>query len=282
MISRNVFLVLLAALVAAPLQAFPPAPTFTLHGVARDTFGWALKESDQATVVVKNGSQVVAEGAVSEFRRTGENFRVAIPMNTGTSDPYRPGAQTSGNLLSIEVRFPSLTLPVLSINADKRTVGEPGGMLFVDFTLGADSDGDGIPDQWEWWQLAEMGIGPGHPRWSLATFGGGDFDGDGVSDFLEYLAGTFAFLNSDTLALKIEGITPGGEAILTLMQVEEKTYRVESSPDMLHWTRAHVRRDSPTAETGIHWTAADTRDVTLYSPASVGQAGLFYRLILVR
>lgn len=280
--TRFAVLALIGALAAAPAPAFPPAPTFTLHGVARDAFGWALKASDQATVVVKSGTLVVAEGVVNETLRAGENFRVAIPMNTRTTDLYRPEAQTQGRLLSIEVRFPSGTLPVLSINADNRTVGEPGGLLFVDFTLGVDSDGDGIPDQWEWWQLAEMDIGPGHPLWSLATFGTGDRDGDGVSDHTEYLAGTFAFLNTDTIALKIEGFTPDGEAVLSMMQVEDKTYRVETSTNMLNWTRASVRRDLPGNEPDIHWTASDTRDVTLYSPASVGKPNLFYRLVLVR
>lgn len=281
---RHTVLALLAALAAGSAQAFPPAPSFILHGVARDAFGWSLKASDQATVVVKRGDGlIVAQAPVNETLRAGENFRVAVPMDTRPSDPYRPAAQTSGALLHFEVRFPGgVTLPVLSINTDHRTVGLPGGMQFVDFTLGVDSDGDGIPDQWEWWQLSEMGIGPGHPLWSLATFGNGDFDGNGVSDYHEYLAGTFAFLNHETLALTIEGFTPGGEAVLKTLQVEEKTYRVEWSPDLKSWSRAHVRRDLPGAAAGIHWTASDTREVTLYSPASVGKPGLFYRLILVR
>lgn len=281
--SRPAVFALFAVLAAAPAQAFPPAPTFTLHGVARDAFGWSLKASDQATVVVKRADGlVVAQAPVNETIRAGENFRIAVPMDTRPSDPYRAAAQSPGSLLYFEVRFPNSTLPVLSINADKRTVGQPGGMQFVDFTLGEDSDGDGIPDQWEWWQLSEAGFYPGHPLWSLTTFGAGDFDGNGVSDYLEYLAGTFAFLNNETLALTIEGFTPAGEAVLKTFQVEEKTYRVESSPDLKTWTRAHVRRDLPSATAGIHWTASDTRDVTLFSPASVGKPGLFYRLILVR
>lgn len=272
-----------AVLAAAPVQAFPPAPTFTLHGIARDAFGWALKGSDQATVVVKRADGlVVAQAPVNEAIRVGENFRVAVPMDTRPSDPYRSAAQSTGSLLIIEVRFPTGTLPVLSINADSRTVGEPGGMQFVDFSLGVDSDGDGIPDQWEWWQLAEAGFSPGHPLWSLATLGNGDFDGNGVSDYHEYLAGTFAFLNNESLSLRIEGFTPAGEAILKTFQVEEKTYRIEWSTDLKTWTRAHVRVDNPAATVGIHWTAPQTRDVTLYSPVSVGKPDLFYRLLLVR
>ncbi len=274
---------LLGLLGCVPLaQAFPPAPLFTIHGIARDSFGWALKASDQATVVVRQNGVVIAEAAVDERPRAGENFRLQLPMDTNPADPYRTGAQTTGTLLSIEVRFPNATLPVSSLTASSRTVGQPAGSSFIDFTIGADTDGDGIPDSWEWWQLGEAGIGPGDPRWSLATLGGGDFDQDGTSDHIEYLAGTFAFLNSETLALKITGWHEDGSALLSAFVVVDKTYRVEFSADLKDWTRTDVRQDSPTAQAQTTFTAADTREISLYSPASIGRTNLFYRLVLVR
>lgn len=267
---------------ASCATAFPPAPTFTLHGIARDTFGWSLKATDGATVVLKQNGVVIAQAAVDERIRTGENFRLAVPMDTNPADPYRTGAQTTGTLLSIEVRFANTTMPVSSLTPSSRTVGQPAGSTFVDFTIGVDSDGDGIPDTWEWWQLGEAGIGPGDPRWSLATLGSGDFDHDGTTDFIEYLAGTFAFLNSETLSLKIAGWHDDGSAVLSAFVVVDKTYRVEFSENMKDWTRTDVRQDSLTAQSQTTFTAADTREVSLYSPASIGKSNLFYRLVLVR
>lgn len=262
--------------------AFPPAPTFTVHGIARDSYGWALKTADQGTVVIKRNGVVIAEAPISETARAGENFRALLPMDTNPADPYRTGAQTTGTLFAIEVRFPNTTMPVASLKASQRTVGQPAGQLFIDFTIGVDSDGDGIPDAWEWWQLGEAGIEPGDPRWSLATLGTGDFDHDGTSDYIEYLAGTFAFLNSDTLRLKITGLQPDGSAVLSAFVVVDKTYRVELSEDLKVWTRTAVRADSPTAEAATNFTATDTREISLYSPAAIGHSNLYFRLVLVR
>jgi hypothetical protein len=269
-------------LAVLPGGAFPPAPPFTIHGIARDSFGWALKASDQGTVVVKRGSAVVAEAPINESIRAGENFRVQVPMDVNPSDPYQATAQAPGVNFTIEVRFPGSTMLVNSLTVSQRTIGQPGDSVFLDFTIGVDSDGDGIPDAWEWWQLGEMGIGPGHPRWSLTTLGTGDYDGDGTSDYIEYLAGTFAFLNTETLSLNIEGIEPDGASRLRAFMVVEKNYRVEVSADLVTWAPVSVRIDSATAALRTTFEAADTREVTLYAPVSGTPGKLFYRLKLLR
>lgn len=267
-------------------QAFPPAPTFTIHGVARDSYGWALRATDSATVVLKVNGTVIATAPINESPRAAENFRLAVPMDTNPTDPYRTGAQTIGNLFSIEVRFPNSTMPVAFLSAAQNKIGEPGEMLFIDFTVGVDSDGDGIPDAWEWWQLSEMGIGPGDPLWSLDTFGDGDFDGDGVSDYIEYLAGTFAFLN-DPNSLKIIGFNEEGTPILAAHLVAGKTYRIERTTDLSDWQRIPVRLDdgsdeSETSDEAItNFTADDTREFVI-RPAEATLPRAFYRLVLVR
>ncbi len=281
---RHRFLVTFLALVAgtSPALAFPPAPTFTIHGIARDPFGWALKSTDQGTVVIKRNGAVIVEAPIDDTSRPGENFRALLPMDTNAADPYRAGAQTAGVSFTIEVRFPTVTMLISSLTASQRTIGQPAGMLFVDFTVGVDSDGDGIPDAWEWWQLGEMGIGPGDPRWTLATLGTGDFDHDGTSDYVEYLAGTFAFLADDSLRLAIDGFAPDGSAQLRALVVVEKTYRIESSNDLQTWTTASVRVGAPGAVLTTNYAATDTREVAIYAPISGAPTERFYRLTLVR
>ncbi len=250
-------------LAAGLASAFPPAPTFTVHGIARDPFGWALKSSDNATVVLKVNGQVIATGPVNDRSRPGENFRLAVPMDTRHIDPYRLGAQTTGNIFSIDVRFPNTTMPVFTINNEPKRVGEPGEILFIDFTIGEDSDGDGIPDAWEWWQLSEMGIGPGHELWSLDTFGNGDFSGNGTSDYLHYLSGTFAFLSEETFALKITGFDEDKTPQLAAFLVAGKTYRVERTTDLADWQRVPVHLDANAGESTITFTADDTREALI-------------------
>ena len=51
----------------------------------------------------------------------------------------------------------------------------------------------GIPDAWEQSQLYAAGILPGEDGWDLSLIDrDGDFDKDGISNWLEYIAGTFA------------------------------------------------------------------------------------------
>jgi hypothetical protein len=229
-------------------KAFPPAPTFTINGVVRDSFGWALKASDVGTVVFKRNGLVIAEAPIDERGRASENFRTQLAMDTNPAAPYSELSQSAGVLFTIEVRFPTQTLLVTSINSSQRTVGQPAGSVFLDFTIGVDTDGDGIPDAWEFWQLSELGIGSGDPRWSLTTLGTGDFDGDGLSDRNEYLAGTFAFLADDKLFLNIEGFEADGSARLRTLLVVDKSYRIEVSTDLLTWTTVSTRLGAPAAQ----------------------------------
>ncbi|HRJ08677.1 MAG TPA: hypothetical protein PK490_06935 [Prosthecobacter sp.] len=107
-------------------------------------------------------------------------------------------------------------------------------------------------------------------------------NGDGTPVYIEYLAGTFAFLSSETLSLTITGWHTDGSAVLSAFIVVNKTYRVEFSENMKDWTRTPVRADSPTAEVLTTFTATDTREISLYSAASIGKPHLFYRMVLVR
>ncbi len=272
----------LALLSVGVASAYPPAPTFTVRGIVRDSFGWALKASDQGSVVFKRNGVVIAEAPIDENGRQGENFRTQLAMDTNPAAPYSDQSQSTGVLFTMEVRFPTQTLLVTSINTSQRTVGQPGGSVFIDFSVGVDTDGDVIPDSWEFWQLSELGIGPGDSRWSLATLGPGDFDGDGLSDRNEYLAGTFAFLADDRLFLNIEGFETDGSARLRALLVVDKSYRVESSTDLITWTTVAARLGNTAATAQSLLKIEDTRETPLYAPPMPGQARQFYRLILVR
>jgi hypothetical protein len=278
-ITNLIFPLLLSGVI--PAVAFPPAPTFTIRGIARNPYGWAYKTVDQAIVVIKQAGIIISESAVNETALEGENFRLEVPMDVNTSDPYRSGAQSTGALMTIEVRLRSQTLLVSSVTPAKRTIGQPAGSLFLDFTVGADTDGDNLPDDWEYWQLFEAGIWGDDPLNDLSTFGFGDFDGDGTSDYVEYLAGTFAFLATESLRLEIEGREPDGSARLQTLVVVGKDYRVECSADLKSWTTAQIRLEDPNATLVTTFTATDTREINLYSPSAINQPKLYFRLVLV-
>ena len=174
-----------------------------------------------------------------------------------------------------------------------RAIGHPGERIRLDLTLGIDSDGDGIPDAWEQSQLYAGGIMPDANGWNLALIDrDDDLDGDGVSNWQEYIAGTFATDPTDYLALQIAATT-ATHARLRFFGIYNKVYSLESSTDLQIWTPADVFLSNPepppvdpeaftpppfvppVAQTSHRAVATDFVD--LYAPADTS-GRTFYRL----
>ena len=103
--------------------------------------------------------------------------------------------------------------------------------LFIEqLSQGADSDSDGIPDFWENEQTILFGGVA-----ELSSLGAGDFDGDGKSDYEEYLADTNPFdqnsflkiLDFDVFSQEINLIT------IAWTSSEDRIYELEFSPNLL-------------------------------------------------
>ena len=98
--------------------------------------------------------------------------------------------------------------------------------------VATDSDGDGIPDNW-------MNAHFGHPTGqagdnSLAT---DDADGDGLTNFQEFRAGTDPVVAGSRL--RITAVTrSGSDLVIAFASVVGKTYRIETKDDLslANWT----------------------------------------------
>jgi hypothetical protein len=117
------------------------------------------------------------------------------------------------------------------------TAGKGGESVRLDLTLGEDLDNDGLPDAWEQWQLFQAGKFPGDDGiWPINLLDkNGDFDGDGQSNYMEYLAGTFAGDATERFEVTIKA-RAADSVRFEFFAITGKTYTLERSTDLKTWT----------------------------------------------
>ncbi len=128
-------------------------------------------------------------------------------------------------------------------------------------TLGADTDGDGLPDSWE-----RIHFG------GLSRDGTGDFDGDNASDRLEYLAGTSPSDENSLFRGSIVRSVSPGELVIAWVADPGQTYQLQSSESLEApvWTNL-----------GDPMVVNDTTGrLTIQSSAAIGRR--FYRVVAIR
>lgn len=247
---RHLFLglILLAGLSPWPAAAGFPRPSFILYGQARDPFGWPYLTN--ATVNLLVNGKVFKSCAITGSICPGVNFLFRLPLDVGTGQPYdnlaaRPGdtlqltLAASGQTWIINKLFARLTveellglarpssLPANSAPGALPLVGQPGEIVGLNVTAGTDDNHDGIPDEWEQWIIANSW----DPRIQSIydVRGEDDFDGDGVSNRAEYLAGTDPAWDQDYLRIEELERTAHGRLGLKFLTIPGKTYRVFST-----------------------------------------------------
>ena len=155
-------------------------------------------------------------------------------------------------------------------------VGTGGERVRLDLNLGADANNDGLPDAWQEWQLYQAGRRPGQAGWDINLITkNGDFDCDGVSNFLEYVAGTFAGDATERFELKTTGKT-GTAVSLEFYTITGKVYGIEQSSDLQTWTAAPFALTSGGSTVTLHKAAA-AGVLPVYTAVTAGESR-FYRL----
>lgn len=280
-------------LLGALLHAFPPAPFHTLYGMVRDENGQALRADGGEIVFYRDGSKFLRT-PISETNRIDQNYQIRLRMDmlrTGT-ESYTGLANATGTSFSLGVVLNNIVYYPIEMS-QSRAIGHPGERVRLDLTLGVDSDGDGIPDAWEQSQLYAGGILPDEDGWDLTLVDrDGDFDGDGISNWEEYIAGTFATDPTDYLSLQITEMLTANVR-LRFFGIYNKVYSLESSTDLQTWTPVQIYLSSPEApqidpddydpptfippQPQASLRAEGTDFIDLYAPAD-DSGSTFYRL----
>lgn len=231
-------LALILLLLAPVLSAFPPAPPFVLRGIVRDEIGDPLGYAD-GEIRLLEGERVIARGSIRDDVWRRGNFRLAVPIDAQrTLERYKPTALQPYSHVTVEVVIDGYTYLPLEVKGNGLLLGGAGESAYVELTLGQDVDEDGLPDTWEVFQLYAVGIYEGDERFSLEMLHpDDDIDGDGLDNYTEYLAGTYALDGASLFTLEILG-SSNGVATLGFIAIVGRKYELERlSVESGEWER---------------------------------------------
>lgn len=257
--------------------AFPPAPYYTLHGMVRDQTGQVIR-AEGAEVLLLKGADTAGRARIESGVKVDQNYSLAVRIDHSrpATALYNKAAVQASGQFGLAVEMNGQRYYPIEVSGSL-TAGKGGEQVRLDLTLGEDTDRDGLPDAWEQWQLFQAGHLPGDNGWDIALLDrDGDFDRDGQSNWMEYLAGTFAGDATERFALDISE-KRDGEVRLEFFAITGKTYTVESSVDLKTWTRVPLKAGDAT-EAAATFTAGEVGIVRASVAAPEGQAKAQYRL----
>ena len=260
----------------AGLRAYPPAPYYTLFGVVRDQVGATLRVDGAEIVLLRDGKEIGRTPVYPDLR-VDSNYELKIRIDQGHTGTrvYSTSALQPQGVYSLLVVINGQNLYPIEVSGTLRA-GTGGERVRLDLNLGVDANRDGLPDAWQEWVLYQAGRRVGTPEWDINLITkDGDFDGDGISNFLEYVAGTFAGDPSERLELRLTNKTPAAVS-LEFYTITGKVYGIEESADLKTWQTVpfSVRSGSPPAI--LH--RAQAIGITTAQVAAPATTSRFYRL----
>ena len=257
--------------------AFPPAPHYTLHGLVRDQVGQTIT-AEGAEIILLNGGVEIGRTPISR-QLIDQNYELNIRLDQNRSGTtlYSEKAVTTQGLFSLVVSMNGSLFYPIEVAGDL-TAGKGGERVRLDLNLGEDTDRDGLPDIWEQWQLYQAGLFPDqNGNWALNLIDkNGDLDKDGQSNYLEYIAGTFAGDATETFKLDIKEKLPASVRF-EFYGIIGKTYTIERSVDMKSWARVPFAIEAPAASQ-VSYRATTVSVLSAYAAPTVGDVKEFYRL----
>lgn len=207
-------------------------------------------------------------------------LRMRIDMGRSLTSSYSSLVVSTASAYTLVVHLAGVDYYPIEIASHTPTVGVPASRVRLDLTLGVDSDKDGLPDAWEESQLYQAGYLPGPNGWDLSLLDrDGDLDKDGLSNYTEYLAGTYAGDATSTIRLEIKEKL-GENVRLETFAIYGKSYTIESSTDLKTWSAGTFATADPAGDAPVPFqdalVATTTGITSLYAKGTA--IATYYRL----
>jgi hypothetical protein len=257
-------------------SAFPPAPFYIVTGMVRDQVGATLRVDGAEIALLRDGTEIGRSPIQSDLRADSNyEIKIRIDRDPAATRIYTSKAVAAQGVFSVVVVMNGQNFYPIEASGTLRA-GNGGERVRLDLNLGIDANADGLPDAWQEWQLYQSGRRPGTPGWDINLITkNGDFDGDGVSNFLEYVAGTFAGDATERFELRMTGKTATSVAF-EFFAITGKVYSIEESTDLKTWTLVPLAT-TPAGPTDDYFRAAAVGIVPAHV-AIPAIASRFYRL----
>ena len=250
----------------------PMAPVIT-YGLLRNEYGTPIDSGAVVSLVKADSPETIcARHQVDGQLLVGVNYRLSLEMEDATP-LQRTYAALVDEPMQVKVTIGGIEQPLTPtpfFNAP-----DSGTAQRIDFSIGVDSDGDGIPDAWK--ELMVI--------WSDGFFtsiddikADEDPDGDGMTNWEEYLAGTLPFLATDVLAITDFDRDPEtGRLAIRFLSVDTRRYHiiVSQSLDEPIWSPA-ASSPTPYGELEYRIIEGTGRTIKVYVEGDLPSA--FFRI----
>ena len=256
--------------------AFPPMPYYSLYGVVRDQVGEAIVTDAAEVLLLKDGVVVGRTPITRDDLDQNYELPIRLDQNRFGSSLYSHRAVAMNGTFSLAVEMNGALFYPIEVSGNLRP-GSGGERVRLDLTLGEDLDLDGLPDTWEAWQLYQAGLYPSASGvWDLSVLNAqGDYDGDGLSNRSEYIAGTFAGDASEYFYLEIKEQL-AGQCRLEYFSITGKVYYLEQSEDIEQWDAVEFQPQE--GDAFLDGQRASSSGIQSIWVNTNGESKVFYRL----
>ena len=216
-----------------PVALHIPPHVYTGRVLDYDAGNLATSRRQAEVRARKADGTLLARSGVEVVDRTICNYALTIPMSTIPSS----ACAVQGERLLFEVDNGE---EIFAISNAFPAVGLPGRVTHVNLVAAKDENQNGVADSYEEDNASYMEVmgieGPFLPD--------ADYDGDGLSNYEEYLAGTDPFLAEDSLRILSMEQHPGAPGVVSLsfLPGQNRTYSVQSSTNLAGEARTPFRR----------------------------------------